>query len=456
MAPAVSESGLIWQDDHAQGDYQRRLYTPAWPPYLPYPSALKRHSEAKSRPNVKADTPGPVAKSYVIELDRVFDVRSLNMVVDYVKSSGNYIVGADGNLLLDCFAQIASIPLGYNNPHLIEAAKEWLDILREGLLKAAPAGMSQIFTGMSGSDANEAAYKAACMWKAQSARGGAEVPFSDEEISSAMANRAPGSPNYSVLSSKGGFHGRLFGSLSTTSSKPIHKIDIPAFDWPAAPFPRLQYPLEAHEGENSREEAGCLEETEQLIKTFHNPVAAVVVEPIQSEGGDNHASASYFQRLRDITLRNNFIFIVDEVQTGVGVTGKFWAHEHWNSITPPDIFNTWMGDPARAILFRAILEETEWKNLVQRTAEVGRYLYSGLEKLSEKYPGEIKTLRGKNRGTFLAFDSSRRDAVVAAAKKKGVLIGASDQNAVQLRPMLIFEEKHADILLSTLEEVFKS
>lgn len=331
--------------------------------------------------------------------------------------------------------------------------------------------MSQIFTGMSGSDVNEAAYKAACMWKAQCARGGPKVPFTEEEVSSALSNQAPGAPNYSILSFKGGFHGRLFGSLSTTRSKPIHKIDIPAFDWPAARFPKLQYPLEAYTAENSREEAQCLEETEQLIKTFHNPVAAVVVEPIQSEGGDNHASASFFKGLRDITLRNSVIFIVDEVQTGVGATGKFWAHEHWNLTTPPDIvtfskkaqaagyyyrdaalrpnlpyrqFNTWMGDPARAVLFRAILEEIEQKNLVQRTAEVGRYLYSGLEKLSEKFPVEIKNLRGKNRGTFLAFDSPRRDMVVAAAKKKGVLMGASGQEAVRLRPMLIFEEAHGE------------
>lgn len=99
----------------------------------------------------------------------------------------------------------------------------------------------------------------------------------------------------------------------------------------------MKYPLEAHAEGNAAEEQKCLRTTEELIRSYHNPVAAVVVEPIQSEGGDNHASPSFFQGLRDITLRNNVLLIFDEVQTGVGATGKFWAHEYWGLNTPPDI-----------------------------------------------------------------------------------------------------------------------
>lgn len=208
----------------------------------------------------------------------------------------------------------------------------------------------------------------------------------------------------------------------------------------------------------------------------------MIVEPIQSEGGDNHASPSFFQGLRNITLKHNVILIVDEVQTGVGATGKFWAHEHWNLTTPPDMvtfskkaqaagyyfrdsllrpnmpyrqFNTWMGDQSRSLIFRAIYEEINRLGLVENTAKVGKYLYSGLERLSARYPGEILNLRGKGCGTFLAFDSPRRDAVVKEAKQKGVNIGGSGERAVRLRPMLIFEEKHADILLSTIESIIQ-
>jgi 4-aminobutyrate aminotransferase/(S)-3-amino-2-methylpropionate transaminase len=404
-------------------------------------------------------------------------------------------------VLLDVYAQIASIPVGYNNASLLLAATspemasaivnrpalgnfpqhDWADILETGILSVAPKGMNQVFTGQSGSDANELAYKAAFMWRRQQERGGADVAFSPEDMASSMNNAAPGAPALSILSFKSGFHGRLFGSLSTTRSKPIHKLDIPAFDWPQAPFPMLKYPLSEHAAENAAEEQRCLDETEHLIKTFHAPPAAVIVEPVQSEGGDNHASASFFRGLREITTRTNVLFIVDEVQTGVGATGKFWAHEHWGLTTPPDMvtfskkaqtagyyfgndelrpnkpyrqFNTWMGDPARAILFRSIIREIERLDLVRNAAVTGDYLYAGLERLAERYPRDISNLRGKGQGTFIAFDNHRRDEVLKKAKAQGVNIGGSGEMAVRLRPMLIFQRHHADMLLERLDKVF--
>lgn len=115
-----------------------------------------------------------------------------------------------------------------------------------------------------------------------------------------------------------------------------------------------------------------------------------------------------------------------------------------------------MGDPSKAILFKSIIEEIESRDLVSKTRDVGHYLFRGLEQLARRYPQEIQNLRGKDRGTFIAFDSPRRDEVVRLAKSLGVNIGASGQSTVRLRPMLIFEERHADILLETLERVFKT
>lgn len=393
------------------------------------------------------------------------------------------------NVDLDSYAQIASIPVGYNNPHLREVAAspemitslinrpalgnfpsaDWAHILKTGILKVAPKGLNQVFTAMAGSDANEIAYKAAFMYHCQTQRGGPQVEFTEEEMNSAMQNHSPGSPQLSILSFKSAFHGRLFGSLSTTRSKPIHKLDIPAFDWPQATFPSLKYPLEDHVQENAQEEQRCLQEVEQLIKEYHNPVAAVMVEPIQSEGGDNHASPSFFRGLREITKRNNVLFIVDEVQTGVGATGKFWAHDYWNLDTPPDMvtfskkaqtagyyygnpalrpnkpyrqFNTWMGDPARALIFRGIIDEIERNNLVENTRVTGAYLYAGLERLAKQYPQHFQNLRGKGQGTFIAWDSPKRDEILAKAKTVGINIGGSGVNAVRLRPMLVFQKHH--------------
>ncbi|XP_010779853.1 4-aminobutyrate aminotransferase, mitochondrial-like [Notothenia coriiceps] len=96
------------------------------------------------------------------------------------------------------------------------------------------------------------------------------------------------------------------GCLATTHSKAIHKLDVPSFDWPIAPFPRLEYPLEEFTRENAHEEARCLEEVEDLIVKWRQkgkPVAGVVIEPIQAEGGDNHASSDFFRGLRDIARK---------------------------------------------------------------------------------------------------------------------------------------------------------
>jgi 4-aminobutyrate aminotransferase/(S)-3-amino-2-methylpropionate transaminase len=425
------------------------------------------------------------------------------MMADYGKSHGNYIADLEGNVLLDVYAQIASIPVGYNNPNLAKAAAspemisahinrpalgpfpqhDWADILKTGILAKAPKGLNQVFTGTTGSDANELAYKAAFIWKRQQDRGGPEVEFTPEEMSSSMLNQQPGSPQLSILSFRSAFHGRLFGSLSTTRSKAIHKLDIPAFNWPQAPFPALKYPLDQHAEENAAEEKRCLEEAERIITSWPLPPVAAIVEPVQSEGGDNHASASFFRGLRELTRKHNMLYIVDEVQTGMGATGKFWAHEHWNLSDPPDIvtfskkaqaagyyygrddlrpnkpyrqFNTWMGDPSRALLFRAIVQEIDRLSLVENTASTGAYLYDALEQLAKRHPGEILNLRGKGQGTFIAFDSPRRDEVLKLAKRHGVNVGGSGDRAVRLRPMLIFQKHHADIFVEALDKVLKS
>lgn len=458
-------------------------------------------------PIIRTAFPGPKSKTAIEDLDKVFDTRSLNMMADYTKSIGNYIADLDGNMLLDVYAQIASIPIGYNNPTLAETARspamisalinrpalgnfpqhDWANILRTGILQAAPKGLNQVFTGTHGSDANELAFKAAFMYRRRMERGGPGVQFTDEETSSAMSNSAPGAPQLSILSFTTGFHGRLLGSLSATRSKPIHKLDIPAFPWPVAPFPRLQYPLDAHAAENEAEERRCLAEVERLLHT-DKTIAAAIIEPIQSEGGDNHASPTYFRGLRKLTKKHNVLLIVDEVQTGVGATGQLWAHDHWGLREedggPPDIvtfskkaqaagyyfgdpalrpdrayrqFNTWMGDPARAILFRSILSYIHEHDLIARTADVGDYLFGGLTALAERFPGTINNLRGKQRGTFIAWDMAdggARDEFLRAAKGVGINVGGSGERAVRLRPMLIFGREHADLFLEGCEKIF--
>lgn len=446
--------------------------------------------------------PGPVSKASAKKLDSVFDSRAVHFVVDYDKSEGNYIVDVDGNRFLDVYSQIASIPVGYNNARLIAAAKspemisalvnrpalgnfpsaQWYDVLRDGLLRAAPKGLDRIFTAQSGSEANELAFKAAMMLYRRRQRGEG-VAWTAEEVSSCLNNAKPGSPDLAVLSFARSFHGRGFGSLSCTRSKAVHKLDIPAFNWPQAPFPSLSYPLEQNEEANKAEEARCLAAVEELIKTWHCPVAALIVEPIQSEGGDNHASPAFFQGLRDLTKKHGVTMIVDEVQTGFGATGLFWGHEHWNLTSPPDIvtfskkaqtagyffgdatlvpdqayrqFNTWIGDMARVIVSKAVVEEILEKDLVAQCARVGDVLYKELAALSSRWPEQVLNLRGKGQGTYIAFDSPDAPALIKEMKSRGVNIGMCGANTIRLRPMLILEESHIPTLVAAFESSLKA
>lgn len=450
------------------------------------------------KPVVSTAIPGPKTKEGLARLNKTFEATAAYFLVDYNRSNGNYIVDADGNVLLDLYAQIASIPLGYNNPALSEAAvdpqvvsalinrpatgnfpsTEYAEQV-ERLVKHAPPGLDKVWTGLSGSDANELAFKAAFIYGATKDRKGRA--FSAEEEQSSMENSAPGSPHRNILSFETAFHGRLFGSLSVTRSKPLHKLDIPAFPWPKAPFPQLKYPLDENLEANAAEEKRCLSTLDDILSTWPTPIDAVIIEPVQSEGGDNHASPAFFQGIRDITEKHDVLFIVDEVQTGVGATGKLWAHEHWNLTSPPDLvtfskkaqtagyfygkdelrpkeafrqFNTWCGDPAHVLISDKIFELVAENNLVQRTAEVGDYLYSGLDEIQSA--GKINRLRGKGQGTFIAFDLGSpqdRDSFLAAARQNGVNVGGCGKQSVRLRPGLLFEEKHADIFLDVVRKI---
>lgn len=461
----------------------------------------KYYPQEPLAPVIKSEIiPGPESKKLLEKLGQVFDTRPCYFVADYNKSNGNYIADVDGNVYLDVYAQIASIALGYNNPALIAAARsqrminhlverpaignfpsdDLADIISD-ILKAAPKGQNQVWSGLSGADANELAFKAAFMYYQTKKRG--PKAFTAEEEQTTMKNQSPGSPELAILSFERAFHGRLFASASVTCSKPIHKIDLPSFKWPKAEYPSYKYPLDANVEYNAKEDERCLKIVDDIFQSWHCPIAAIIAEPIQSEGGDNHGSAAFFQGLRDITLKHGSLLIMDEVQTGVGATGKLWAHEHFELSPPADLvtfskkfqsagyffhdpeivppqsyrqFNTWCGDPARMIIAGAIAKEVLDNDLVSKVNETGDYLFAKLEKLQQTYPTKLQNLRGKNRGCFIAWDLESADArnqFLAEMKKNGVNVGGCAEVSVRLRPTLTFEKKHADIFLAILEKV---
>lgn len=461
------------------------------------------YPEEPNGPIIKTKGLGSKNQQYTEELKEVFETRYQNFVMDCGKSVGNYICDVDGNYYLDVFQQIASIALGYNNPELRKVAQSeemiqalidrtatgrftpqyYAKALKEGIAAAAPEGQDKVWICNTGSDANDNAYKASFMHYKSKERG-YDKPFTEEELETAMNGDHPGNPNLAILSFKGSFHGRTIGSGSTTAARAYHKLDMPAFKWPKADLPQLKYPYDKYEAENKASEEASLKHVEEILTTWSCPIAAVIIEPILSEGGDVHASAEFYQGLRDLTLKYGSLLIFDEVQSGCGATGKLWAHEHFGITPAPDMvtfskkfqtagffyhdpqimpsdasrmFNTWVGDPARVLIAGGIYRVIKDYDLVTKTKEVGDYIFPKLEAVQDKYPDIMMNLRGKGRGTFIAWDvpdGAFRAKFFATARSIGLNIGGGYLRTIRLRPSLTFNKYHADIAVELIDKTF--
>ncbi|CAB3406347.1 unnamed protein product [Caenorhabditis bovis] len=454
-------------------------------------------------PSVKTAIPGPKSKELRAQMDKVHQTTSVRFHVDYEKSFGNYMVDADGNSFLDLYTQISSLPLGYNHPDLVKVASaphlitslvsrpalgsfprtDFADGISNALTSVAPKGLKAVQTMLCGSSANENAIKTAFIWYQAQRRGG-KGP-SAEDLASCMEQKKPGTPTLSVMGFQGAFHGRTLCMLSVTRSKGIHKVDIPAFDWPIAKFPRYRYPLDQNKEYNDAQDKECLKDVEEKIaewKRKDNDVAAIIVEPIQSEGGDHYGSPQFFQGLQDITKKNGIVFIVDEVQTGGGGTGALWAHEHWNLSSPPDIvtfskklltggyfysehlrikeayriYNTWMGDPTKLMLLEKAIEVIKRDGLIEQSKTVGDYFQKKLAELQKTHNTKLDQARG--RGTFAAVDfptAQLRDKFVDAAIANGLHCGGCGEKTLRFRPSLVYTKKHADLTFDLLDKTLK-
>ena len=458
-------------------------------------------------PKMLTAFPGPRTTSLKNEMDARQECSAVQLFADYDASIGNYLVDADGNTFLDCFGQISSLPLGYSHPDLVAAMgspaaarmlaarpalgmmppADWPARLDTLVSRAAPRGLDHVVTMLCGSSANENAFKASMIAFETRRRGGAAPDAG--AMASSMVNASPGCSQTTILAFEGAFHGRTFGALSATRSKPIHKLDVAAFDWPVAPFPRLRYPLDdaANAAANAAEEARCLDAVGELMDAgaaAGRDVAAVIVEPVQAEGGDNSASPAFFRALRKLVAEKGASFIVDEVQTGGGATGggSLWAHEAWGlapgdepdfvtfskklqaggyfhkAAVRPDggyrVFNTWMGEPIKLLALETILDVVERDELLDNVCATGDALRGGLDEIAAKHAGAIENVRGA--GTFLAFDATdgpaARDALVGALRARGMWVGGCGDRAIRLRPALVFTPAHAALFLGALDE----
>ena len=441
--------------------------------------------------------PGPRTEELRARHGRHQDARTVHVYQDARQSLGNYLVDVDGNVMLDVYGHIAALPVGYNHPALLAALRagrfdwaagyrpalgvappaEWVELVCGTMMRIAPRGLTRLVTVTTGSEAVENAIKAAFIRRARVRRGGA-APL-PAELEACMENRQTSANALQVISFEGGFHGRSLGALSLTRSKVVHKLDFPAFPWPKVRFPEVRFPLAEHAAANRASEARSLEELEATLKVGAGNVAAVIVEPIQGEGGDRHASADFFREIQRLTRAYDAAFIVDEVQTGGGATGTFWAHEAWSLTDPPDlvtfskkmqlggyysteeyaapepyrIFNTFLGDPFRGAQLEVIVEIIEEHGLLALVRSTGALLVRELEALATRYPDLLSGARGV--GTFAAIDVRDPHAQVSlldALRQRGLEVGGSGARSIRFRPALIFGPRHVAEAIGILDD----
>ena len=426
-------------------------------------------------------------KAVLDTIGRHMLVDGFPIVVDLEKSQGVRLCDkADGRTYIDFFQFFASLPIGINHPKILDPAfrehighvalnkpsnsdfysQQMAEFVEAMDRYAIPETLPHMFLIEGGAMAIENALKAAFDWKVQKnfQRG---------------ATKETGTQ---VIHFKEAFHGRSGYTMSLTNTDPVKTKWYPKFNWPRITNPKVTFPLEQNLEAVIEAEETAKREIKEAIRTHGNDIAALIIESIQGEGGDNHFRPEFFRFLREITAENEIIFISDEVQSGVGYTGKFWAVEH-NGILPDmivfgkklqvcgmlasrvidDVDNvfkvpsrinsTWGGnltDMVRATKYLQIMDED---NLIENAASVGEYLQSKIHALRDKYAGKVTNSRGK--GLMCAFDLPSpevRSKFLSKVKENGVLIVGCGVRSVRFRPPLNLTRADVDEGLAIIDK----
>jgi L-lysine 6-transaminase len=417
-----------------------------------------------------------------------------DLVLDLEKSRGTYLADSKtGALYLDFFTFFGSLPMGHNHPSMTEPdflrklgrlavnkpansdlyTVELAEFVDTFFRLAAPDYMKYIFFISGGALAVENGLKAAMDWKVRK-------------------NRARGiekEQGQQIIHFTNAFHGRSGYTLSLTNTSDRRKTKYFAkFNWPRVSSPIIKFPLtEKNLLDVKKREESAIDEIMNILNTSGDDIAALIIEPIQGEGGDNHFREEFFRKLRDICLENEVLLIVDEVQTGIGITGKMWAHEHFG--IEPDIIvfgkktqvcgfmagkrldevenhvfressriNSTFGgnlvDMVRCSRYLKIIHE---EKILEHAAETGVYLHQKLLGMEKSYPELTGNVRG--RGLMCAFDlpdRKTRDLLIKACYKNRLLLLPCGSESVRFRPPLNVNREEIDrcieIVIQSLEE----
>ena len=425
-------------------------------------------------------------------LGRHMLVDGYRLVIDLERSHGSYIYDAQKQReLLDFYTSFATLALGYNHPRL--ATPEFRQRLAPAALnKLANSDMystllaefvesfartvpeplqAHMFFVEGGALAVENALKTAFDWKVR-------------------RNLAAGRPEkgYQILHFREAFHGRSGYTLSLTNTADPRKIQyFPKFPWPRVSNPKLSFPITPEVIERvAAAERQAVAEIERAVHQNPDDIAALIIEPIQGEGGDNHFRGEFLRALRELADRHEFLLIFDEVQVGFGTTGRWWSFEHFDVL--PDLFcfgkktqvcgfcasrriddvdsvfkvssrinSTWGGNLVDMVRCQRIIEVIEEDDLLANAARVGERLLEGLRRLEEAFPGQVTNVRG--RGMLLALDlpsTEIRNRALRALNEHDLLALTSGERALRFRPALILTAEQADEGVRRIEQALRS
>ncbi|WP_372634899.1 L-lysine 6-transaminase [Fodinibius sp.] len=424
-------------------------------------------------------------------LDKHMLTDGYDIVLDLKKSKGGYLCDArNGNRYLDFFTFFASNPLGMNHPRL--ANREFQD--KMGQIAINKPSNSDIYTEelaafvknfsrigipdylpysffiSGGALAVENALKVAFDWKVQK---NFEKGYRQEK-------------GHKVLHFEQAFHGRTGYTMSLTNTDPTKVKYFPKFDWPRVISPAVIYPeTEDHLQQTIAREERAVAQAKRYFDIYKDEIACIIIEPIQGEGGDNHFRKKFHESLRALADEHEALLIYDEVQTGVGLTGKFWAHEHYvkpdilafgkktqvcgilagkrvdeietNCFHVPSRINsTWGGNLVDMVRFGRILEVIEEENLIENAARTGDYLLQNIRELAGQYE-QVTNARGK--GLFCAIDFSGtdlRDAVIKECFNKKLMILSCGTKTMRFRPPLTVTKQHIDEAIDIIDDAIRT
>ena len=372
------------------------------------------------------------------------------MVLD--KGEGMKVWDLEGKQYYDFIGGIAVNALGYSHPKLVQAMKEQAEklihcsnlfysepqiILAQMLVELSYG--DKVFFGNSGAEVNEGAIKLTVKY------------FKEQN-----------KDKYKIIYMKNSFHGRTIATLAATGQYKYQKDYLPL-------LPKFKEAI--------------FNDLESVKAAVDEEVAAILVEPIQGEGGIKIATQEFIKGLRELCNKEGILLIFDEIQCGLGRTGKMFAYQHYgvepdiltiakslgggipigaliakdniaSSFKPGDHGTTFGGNPVACAVAIAFLKVLKEENLIEKCQKKGEYFKDKLKDLKEKYPEKIEEIRGFGLMVGMELKEEGQE-IVKKCLEEGILINCADKKVLRFLPPLIVKEKEIDYLIDILDKVFQ-